>query len=394
MRIIKFTLFIILACSIHTSCSTSYIKAMQFGEVSSETFTEDVHVEVTNQLIIVPVTIKGETYRFLFDTGAPFSVSKELHEAFQFKRINKSVLTDSDKSKSSLEIVQVDSLNIGNISFTNQTAFVGDFKQNAVIKCLDIDGIVGSNLMKHCNWSIDMQNEIITLSKGEKQPLQQISTTIPFRKNNQYDIILDLQVGETILPNVKLDYGSNGSLTLPEKTFSTLKANEFKSSLTLNGFVQHGLFGVRKPFTSELVKADSLWIEDLFVEDVIIKLGKSKLLGGKVLTNYIVSINWDNQTVSFAKNKNHYSFENTFGFKVGYTDKLVVQSVLEHTEAEEVGLKPNMEILKVDELDFTSSHNLCDYMHHFKQERHSLHVVYKTLEGERKSVIITKKSPF
>ncbi len=365
------------------------------GDISSEHFSETINVEATNQLLIVPVTIKGNTYRFLFDTGAPFSVSEELQNKFQFNMLNKATLTDSDKSRSSVEIIEVDTINIGKIAFTNQTAFVANFKQNAIIKCLNIDGIIGSNLMKHCNWTIDMQNEFITLYKGYKLTDQDTFVTIPFSKNTQYDIILDVKVGKTTVSNIKIDYGSNGSLTLPEKRFSVLRSKEFDKTRTSIGFVQSGLFGVRKPFTSELAQIDSLWLNEVLITNATIKSGKSALLGGKILTNYIVNINWDNKTIAFAKHTKQYQFTDTFGFKIGVTaNKLVIQSVLEQTPAFNYGLKADMEIISIDDLNFTTAHTLCDYMNYFKQERKSIQVVYKTLNGAQKEITLTKKSPF
>lgn len=391
---LKHLIYLLLSGLFLTSCSISYTKAMKFGEISSERFNETVHVESINNLLIVPVVIQGKTYRFLFDTGAPFSISKELQNEFQYTLLSKATLTDSDKSRSSLPIVQVDGLFIGDIAFTNQTAFVGDFKQNAILACMQIDGIIGSNLMRHCNWTVDMQNEVIHLYKGITKPKQEAFVTIPFKKNVQYDIILDLNVEHYTIPNVKIDYGSNGSLTLPSKSFSNLKSKTSKTALSSHGFVQSGLFGVRKPFNSEVLKVDSLWMGDVLMNNILIKSGKSTLLGGKILTNYIVDINWDNETISLAKHLHQYHFDEVFGFKIGVTDKLIIQSVLERTPADTHGLQPNMEIIKIDHLDFTKQHTLCDYMDYFKEERTSIHLVYKTIGGLQKEVTLTKKSPF
>lgn len=370
------------------------MRAIQKGDVSQQTFNESLHIDVSNQLCIVPVVIKGKTYRFLFDTGAPFSISDEIQAEFNYKRLHKSWFTDSDKNRSSLDIVRVDSIHIGSIVFTNQTAFIADYKKNVVLKCLNIDGIVGSNLMRHCNWTIDMQNQVLQLSKGE-QPLKQDGViTIPFTTDGQYDINLGIKLGDTELSGVKLDYGSNGSLSLPKSAFQVLKDKEFTSTVTQSGYIQGGLFGVRTPLQSEMAKVDSLWIEDLCVPSTIIRSNKNGLIGGKILSNYIVYINWDNQTLSFAKQLHEYSFDESFGFKLGLTDKVVVQSVTDHSSAQKQGLKPDMEVVKIDHLNFAETHTLCDYIHYFKQERKSIRVEYKTLDGQTKEMTLTKQSPF
>ena len=58
-------------------CSMRWTEAIQMGGISQQEFEEVVDIEVTRGLIIVPVIINGETYRFLFDSGAPFSISEK-----------------------------------------------------------------------------------------------------------------------------------------------------------------------------------------------------------------------------------------------------------------------------------------------------------------------------
>lgn len=385
---------LLITCLALFSCTTKYRKALKYGKVSQDHFNETVPIEVINQLTIIPVKIKGHTYRFLFDTGAPFSISKELQNRIQYKQLNQATLTDSDNSKSSLDIVQVDSISIGSITFLNQTAFTASFKNNIILKCLNIDGIVGSNLMRHCNWTIDMQNEVLNLSKGYLHHKQEGFITIPFNTDKQYDIILDLAIGNTLLKNVKLDYGSNGSLSISDKAFDILKTKEFLQTLSIKGYSQSGLFGTRKPLNSELTQVDSIWIGRFPLNQILIESGKSGLLGGKILINYIVKINWENQTISFSKHLNQYKFTSNFGIRIGFTDKVIIQSIYENSPAEQMGLKPNMEILGIDHLDFTKQHNLCDYIDYFQKERVEINLVYKTLNGTIHSIILTKKSPF
>jgi len=385
--------FIVFSCLL-TSCSSKYVRAMKLGEVSNNKFKETLPIDVINQLTIVPVHINGKTYRFLFDTGAPFSISNELQNTLDYKVLHKATLTDSDKSKLSLDIVQVDSINIGSITFTNQTAFIANFNKNKVLNCLNIDGIVGSNLMKHCNWTVDMQNEILQFSKGIPAKEHPELITIPFITDKQYDIHLKLKIGQTQLQGVKLDYGSNGSLSLPHPIFEKLKKREFDKTVSTSGFVQAGLFGIRKPLYSEMAKVDSMWLDEVLINNVLINSGKNGLLGGKILSNYIVHINWDTQTLSFAKHNNQYYYGATFGFRIGYTDKLIIQSIVDGSQAQHHGLLPNMEIIEIDHFNFTTEHTLCDYMNYFQHEHQSIRLVYKTLNGIQKEVTLTKSSPF
>jgi len=50
------------------------------GEVGLKEFHKTVQTEVKLGLIFVPVEIDGEIHRFLFDSGAPFSISQKLQD--------------------------------------------------------------------------------------------------------------------------------------------------------------------------------------------------------------------------------------------------------------------------------------------------------------------------
>ena len=127
---------------IHTSCSVSWTDAIRYGEIDRISFSEKVDIEIENGLIFVPVQIEGHKYRFLFDTGAPFSISTDLQDALDYKVVSKGHIVDSGNNRKRVNYVLVDTVLIGSIPFINQTAFEGDFTSNPILECLGIDGIL------------------------------------------------------------------------------------------------------------------------------------------------------------------------------------------------------------------------------------------------------------
>ena len=63
VKIIFVTTFFLLA---HNSCSQGFSNSF-----TKKNYYIEVKYEFINELIIIPVEIEGEKYRFLFDTGAP-----------------------------------------------------------------------------------------------------------------------------------------------------------------------------------------------------------------------------------------------------------------------------------------------------------------------------------
>ena len=189
------------------SCAVKWTDAIQYGSVTKVSNIEVINIEIRNKLIIVPISIKGKEYRFLFDTGAPFSISEELQENTNFKTVSKGNIVDSDYNRKKVKWVQVNSINIGNVSFKNQTAFVGDFDANPIMNCLGIDGIIGSNLIRHCNWTIDQEKYALSLSSKTGIDTREEGFVLPFKTDNQYNIFVDINIGKSSIKNVLVDYG-------------------------------------------------------------------------------------------------------------------------------------------------------------------------------------------
>jgi hypothetical protein len=112
-----------------SSCSVDWTKAISYGSIEQADFTETIDVDITNGVMILICKMNGKDYRFLFDTGAPFSISQELQDIYQFKTVSKGTLIDTDRNKIKINYVTVDDISLGDISFINQTAIVLDLKK-------------------------------------------------------------------------------------------------------------------------------------------------------------------------------------------------------------------------------------------------------------------------
>ena len=363
----KFCLLLLIGITFMSGCAVKWTKAIQYGSVSPNDFNESIDMEIKNGLIFLPVTIGGNDYRFLFDTGAPTSISEELQLLHSFKTVSKGNIIDSDHNRKKVNWVRVDEIQIGDISFTNQTAFVGDFKANPILECLHIDGIVGSNLMRHCNWTIDQEQKKLSLHSNNIASADDNSTRIPFREDFQYNIFLNLTIGEAIIKNIRMDYGSNGSIALDNSIFSVLKERGIIDTTWVEtGFQQTGIIGETVEFTKEIAISDSVRLNDLAFSHVELRTGKTDLIGNKVWSRFKVTIDWGNKSLYLTENQLAERPITSFGFKIGYSKEegIYIQSVMENSVAHKKGIEPNMKVTKVDDLDFESGDEFCDYLNH------------------------------
>ncbi|MFD0762308.1 aspartyl protease family protein [Lutibacter aestuarii] len=359
-------IFICLTVLLTQGCSVKWTESIKYGSViNNKNTTEVVDIEIRKKLIIVPITIKGKKYNFLFDTGAPFSISEEIQKKNNFKVVSKSNIVDSDYNRKKVKWVQVDSINIGNVLFQNQTAFIGDFNANPIMKCLGIDGIIGSNLIRQCNWTIDQEKYSLSLSKKIETDTLKESIVLPFKTDYQYNIFIDVNLGQTNIKNILVDYGSNGSFALSDEIFNVLKEKNIISETFMEkGTSQSGIIGKPVKLNREITYSDSLRINNLNIKNVMIRTGKTVSLGNDFLSRFKVSIDWNNKKLYLVKSDKIIDKNNKAGFTISYTVEkgIYIQSVIKNSDAYSKGIRPNMKVIKIDNLDFENGNDFCDYI--------------------------------
>jgi len=364
--------FICIELFLCSGCSPSWTEVIKKGKIGKQEFYETVTTQVENGLIFVPVVIRGKSYKFLFDSGALFSVSKKLQKSLNFKVITTGNIVDSDNNKTSVDYVKVDTTYIGKIPFINQTAFVADFEANPMLKCLEIDGIIGSNLMRFCNWEVDYQNNQITLINMASPIKKSNSEIVPFKTDRQYNILVDLKIGEATVKNMKIDYGSNQIISFPQNIFNILKEKaEIKEIYNETGKKRSGIVGKAINLNREITVLDSLKFQNLTFNNIKVQTGSSALIGKDVLSRMVVTINWKDLTLIIQPADSVQIDNKTFGFTLGYSDEknIHVQSVIESSTAFNKGVKPGMQVLQLDTLSFVEKHTFCDFVDYANQQR-------------------------
>jgi hypothetical protein len=360
-----FLLYIILLVMLLSACAVTWQDAIRKGEIRASSFREYLDIEVQNGLIFLPVEIKGETYRFLFDTGAPFSISEALQDMYNYPTLSRGTIKDSDGNKKEVNWVEVDAINLGAISFSNQTAFVGNFTDNPVLGCLEIDGIIGSNLIRHCNWSINTKEKSIALWKGGRMDSLEAYSSLPFTSDQQYSLFVELGIAKASIKPVLVDYGSNGYCSLEGRIYDRLEEEGiFNLSDTEVGFKQSGIVGKAVPIRNKRQWVDEAHLANQPLGSIRIKEGGTTALGYAALSRFEVVINWEDQNLLVKPLNFSIPDKRSFGLKLGWntSNDMVVQSVILDSEAYLSGIRPNMLVEYLDTLNFIAGSTICDYL--------------------------------
>lgn len=331
---------------------------MKQGAVAQHHFTQRVSFEYRLGTIVIPVTIAGEEFHFLLDTGAPNVISKELAQHLGLQSVATMKTTDSQKAKSDLEYVILDTVLIEGIAFTNTLAAVADLKQSNEIACLKIDGLIGANLMRHAIWSVDYEHQYLTISDSSHLPeLDSSVRVIPFTPVLSGTPKMDIQLGSVTIENITVDTGSNGDLSLTNKHYEQLrKAHPEIQSVAGFGSSTSGLYGAGETDTIYTALVPAMQLGDLLLPNQFVhfKENGSNTFGTEYFKQYRVTFNWFNNTMSFDHPRVEPSTFRSFGFRYFYVDKkLIVNLLFDGSPATQAGLQIGDQILQMNGVDYS-----------------------------------------
>ncbi len=329
-------------------------------------FSATIFFDNPLNLVVIPVEIEGTTYRFLFDTGAPNVVSPEIQKKYNFKTIKKGDVRDSQGIIKKSNYVRLEQVRIGEVDFFNTAAIVIDMKTNPVLSCLELDGIIGSNLMRFCSWRIDYNTKSIILTTFPEQlPYSSDFVELDFKTNRQFDVLIELKSANLVVDNLKVDYGFNGAFDIGEDHYKLFSDNnEFVDPVVEIGYIQSGIFGELRRDTTDSAILKSGFIGALELENVEMAGRGKKLIGTKTLGNFVVTINWQKQTIGFERIKpDNETIRNKFGFTIGFHNgKTIVKTVVSKSVAAQLGLEPGMVINSIDDYNFKDLEDFCSYV--------------------------------
>lgn len=393
IRILTGSFFLIF---LFAQCSNSWNKRIQVGKVMPSEIDETIDVSVEAGVIIVPTEIEGKEYRFLFDTGAMLMISPEIQKLHNYKKISSGRITDSNNNSQVMKYVLLDDLRLGSVQFKKVSAIVADMDKNPVLKCLDIDGIIGSNLMRNCNWRIDFEDKTIRMFKNNDNIEIDSFDSVAFKTDRQYNLLIDINFEKAKVSNMKVDYGSNGSLSLPQHLFDKIKDSDILEKLYVNeGQVRSGLLGLPTPIESEVAYLDSIYGAGFVQYKSAIKSAKKALLGTDVLKDFIVDINWEEQRL-FFKGHEVQAFGDTlgFGFSPGLdgNEEFYVQTVMKPSGAFDMGIRPGMKITKINDVQVNEEWSMCEFINSGIGLKDSMSVELVDSLGAIKSYTLQKQN--
>lgn len=239
---------------------------LQGGAAQQNYFTVVPYDDSNMGLPIITVEIKGEEYRFLFDTGAITSISERLLESLNLELLKKDVIRDAEGRVDSTIICFIEEISLGDVLFRNIPSVV--LKEGIpIIECLGIDGIVGSNQMRESIVRFSSKDKTITITDQEdKLDLQSKSKfgSELFLEPIQCSPYVWFQIDDNDKAGIQsmFDSGMTGVFDIALRHLSEFEEHDiFSDTLSQGvGSVGHGFHGKFEDAVQYRFRVPRLWL--------------------------------------------------------------------------------------------------------------------------------------
>jgi len=388
-RIFFLAIFLLLAVA-GFSQGLSYNK----GGTKATNYYEEIPYQDINGKIIVKVSINKIDYNFLYDTGAPMVLSEKILPAVNASNLQNAKINDVNGKNTTAQTVLLNNIVFGKMTFDGIPAVIGvpDF-----FKCWNVDGIIGSNLLRNSIIQINSQKKIITITdQTDKLQLSHKAGVSLLLDTIQSYPVFNVELSNKTTMLVNFDTGDNGLLTVSESAMEKLKKAKVYESISKGyGANQIGLFGLEKDNEKYLLKFPVLNIDQVSLKNTVSVTSKGSgiRMGAKMLNYGIVTVDFINRKFYYEGNgKDTDLAEKQWPFQPVFNNNKMLVGLIWEKAVDSVVLGE-----QIVEIDGTSVEtvDLCDLLNNksMLEGKESATVTIKSKKGELRKVQIEKNSP-
>lgn len=320
------------------------------AKADNKNFYCEIPFDFRNGWIVIKVKIGKDTYDYIFDTGGYNNITTEIAGRNNFPVLTTQVVGSANGIKNNFDIVQVDSLQIGEMVFRNIAAL--KFPElPPTMKCTINGALIGASIIKNYIWQIDYpRRKIIVTDQPAKITGLENAIRIPVTFNKRLMPYINAKFNgrtETIM----FDLGSSSSFTMTEK-----KARRYckdKKVIEIVGSGSEGGNGLLRE-TVKIMNIDSVQIGPLQLKDqpvVFTPSVQELLIGAPIIKQYIITLRFADNELYFSPipRKDTTQGMESFGLALEYKEgKVVVGSLYKGLPADRAGLQLDDEIKNIN----------------------------------------------
>ena len=335
-------------------------------------------------IITIPITFNGVEKEFAFDTGAQASVAFSWAKDELKRTSKKTIVTSSNGSRTKMRYYKSGTINLGSRKITNHRIL--SIADSDIFSCYNIDGVLGVDIMKSFNWTIDYENKWLIMYPN---------TTYPEEVKQMHALDFDFVNGRPLVDmefadkkiRFLLDTGARNS-DLGKNQYKLLGIDTIPKRDYLGGF--YDVNGTLTKTSTSLLQMPALQSDQVTLYPILdyseqkTKIGNT-LWKGKQL---FMSLKDDTLYVSDAEIK-----ENTSTYTCGVlyeNGKMQVLSIYKDSEAWKQGIRRGDIVVSVNNKQFSDFCSLNKYQRQLSKENKDIELV---LENGKK-IVLRKKELF
>ena len=367
------------------------------AHLEKENFYYEIPFEYKNGLIVIKVQIGSSLYDYIFDTGGYTLITDDIQNKNNFPVLTTQTVGSSNKLKTQVNIVKLDSLHIGPLSFKKVGAIQMDIN-SPTVKCTADGGLIGAALISSCIWQIDYHQKKIFITDR----LEQL-------KGLDKALKVPVSLSKTLMPYIQVkingknqkflfDLGSTGYFSMTSKKALQLAGNStiYEKSGAASESINGDVYLPVRTF-----KADQIEIKKLkFLNQPVLftEAETDELIGSQIVKDFVVTLNFKAKEIYFLPIQDSIIQKGweTFGFSLGYKDGEIFIKVIDTgLSAQKAGLQLNDRVLRINGTD-PSYLNACTLQEQFNSLFSGLKSVELTVErnGQKINIAIAREKIF
>lgn len=349
--------------------SPFFTLAQNNGSGNLKTFCDTIPFQYINGKMVVSVQINNLSKRFIFDTGAPLLISDDLQQEMKNKVTGKVSVEDVAGNVVKEQTILIRSFKLGNIPFENSKATVYQKQKTGLLKCFDIDGIIGSSILKNSIVHIDLGKRLMVITDR----IENIPLTNPFQTKMKLDDskrpFINIDIGQGTTVNALFDSGSDKFFLLSMDGYQEIKKASAVSILNEGfGSISSGLYGAGEAAKVYRVLINQLNFGKTSIKNVITTASelKNKNAIGMGLAEFgSITLDYIHKTFYFSPTSTDQILSTPSFFGVTpllSNGQYVAGIVYQNSPAEKLGMKTGNRLLKINQYEVADgpSQNLCE----------------------------------
>lgn len=288
---------------IATICGAQAPFTLNGGGTDQAQYFAALPYESINEKIIIKARINDKTYRFLLDTGAPTTISTQLSETLKPALVAQIPVWDVNNARDSMMVVSLNEIFVGDIAFKNIPALVA--KPNIAFECFELDGIIGSNLMRNSILQIDERNKQMVLTDDVKRLNLSAKQASKLWLDRQSSPIIQIKLKNKNQAKEQLlfDTGMQGLYDVSMRHLATFQKHKLFETLGKGvGSNAMGLHGMAKDTTIYRLRLPVMEINGHKLLNIVTEttLDDNSRIGASLLQYGVVTVDYKHKKFYFS----------------------------------------------------------------------------------------------